>query len=146
MQGIRIEIPGKPVGKARPRVTTRGGYARAYTPERTREFENRIKAAYIEKYGRTKLIGPLAIDVIACFEPPVSTSKKKRRQMLDGDIPYIKKPDLDNIVKAVLDALNGIAYDDDSYVIKVYGFKRYDEYNHTDVIITPVGGRYVYEY
>lgn len=146
MQSIRFEIPGKPIGKARPRVTMRGGYARAYTPERTKEFENRIKDAYIEKYGYQKMSGALAIDVIAWFEPPASTSKKNRKAMINGDVPYSKKPDTDNVIKAVLDALNGVAYDDDSYVIAVYGFKCYGEYNHTDVVITKLGGRYVYEF
>lgn len=146
LQSIRIEVPGKPIGKARPRVTTRGGYARAYTPERTKEFEQRVRAAYYDKYGRMKMYGVLKVDVIAWFEPPVSTSKKHRKAMIDGFVAYTKKPDTDNIVKAVMDALNGVAYDDDRMVIAEYGFKCYGEYNHTDVIITEIGGRYVYEH
>lgn len=146
MQSIRFTVPGKPVGKARPRVTTRGGHARAYTPERTKEFEDRVRQAYIEKYGYTKMAGTLKVDIIAFFEPPVSTPKKNRWSMINGFIPYYKKPDIDNVIKSVMDALNGVAYYDDRNVIAVYGFKCYGEYNHTDVVITEIGGRYVYEF
>lgn len=142
MQSIRFEVGGVPVGKARPRVTFRNGRAMAYTTERTREYENRVKAAYKKAYGNTKVDGVLQIDVIAYFEPPKSTSKKRRAAMLDWQIPYTKKPDTDNILKAVMDALNGVAYDDDSKIIAVYGFKCYAEYAHTDVVITRLGGMY----
>lgn len=145
MQSIRIEVPGTPVGKARPRVTFQGGRARAYTTDRTREYENRVKTSYLKKYGRKQLDGALQVDVIAYFEPPRSTSKRMRASMLDGDVPYTKKPDIDNIIKSVTDALNEVAYADDSEIIAVYGFKCYGEYAHTDVVITKIGGRYVYE-
>lgn len=142
MQSIRFEVGGMPVGKARPRVTFRGGHARAYTTERTREYEERVRAAYLKAYGNKKLDGAIQVDVIAYFEPPKSASKKKRAAMLDWEIPYTKKPDTDNILKAVTDALNGVAYGDDSYIIAVYGFKCYAEYAHTDVVITKLGGKY----
>lgn len=146
LQSIRFTVPGIPVGKARPRVTFQHGRARAYTADRTREFENRVKVAYLKRFGHRQLDGALRVDVIAYFEPPRSTSKKMRAAMLDGEIPYTKKPDADNIVKAVTDALNDVAYADDSSIISVYGFKQYSDYAHTDVIITKIGGRYVYEY
>lgn len=143
MQSIRFEVGGTPVGKARPRVTFRGGHARAYTTERTREYENRIKTAYRDKFGDCMVMdGVLQIDVVAYFEPPKSASKKKRALMLDWEIPYTKKPDTDNVLKAVLDALNGVAYTDDSAIIAVYGFKCYAEYAHTDIVITRLGGKY----
>lgn len=146
MQSIRFEIQGVPVGKARPRVTFQNGRARAYTADRTREYENRIKVAYLKKFGHRRLDGALRVDVIAYFTPPKSVSKRMRAAMLDGEIPYTKKPDTDNIIKSVTDALNDVAYADDANIIAVYGFKQYSEYAHTDVVITKIGGRYVYEF
>lgn len=145
LQTIRFEVPGVPVGKARPRVTFRNGHAMAYTPDRTREYEARVKAAYLKKYKPHVLDGALQVDVIAYFEPPRSTSKRMRSAMLAGDIPYTKKPDTDNIVKSVTDALNAVAYSDDANIVAIYGFKAYDEYSHTDVVITKLGGKYCYE-
>lgn len=146
VQSIRFEVPGTPVGKARPRVTFRNGRTMAYTPDRTREYEARVKAAYLKKFKRNRLDGALKVDVIAYFEPPKSTSKRMRAAMLDGEIPYTKKPDTDNIIKSVTDALNDVAYADDANIVAVYGFKAYGDYSHTDVVITKLGGRYVYEY
>lgn len=145
LQTIRFEVPGTPVGKARPRVTFRGGRAMAYTPDRTREYENRVKASYLKKYKPNVLDGALKVDVIAYFEPPRSTSKRMRAAMLAGDIPYTKKPDADNIVKSVTDALNSVAYSDDAKIVAIYGFKVYGEYSHTDVVITKLGGKFCYE-
>lgn len=142
MQSIRFTVPGVPIGKARPRVTFQNGHARAYTTERTREYENRVQAAYLQKYGRLRMSGVLQVDIVAYFEPPRSARKKERQLMLDGEIAYDKKPDGDNIQKAVLDALNGVAFDDDKYIVAGYWFKGYAEEAHTDVIITRVGGKY----
>lgn len=146
LQSIRFTVPGIPVGKARPRVTFQGGRAHAYMTDRTREYENRIRAGYLKQFGRKKIDGAVRVDVIAYFTPPKSVSKKMRASMLDGEIPYTKKPDTDNIIKSVTDALNNVAYTDDAYIIAVYGFKQYAEYAHTDIVITQIGGRYVYEF
>lgn len=145
MQSIRFTVPGVPTGKGRPRFAVVHGRSMAYTDERTKEYENRVKAAYLKKFGRLKMSGTLQVDIIAYFEPPKSARKRRRQMMLDGDIPYDKKPDGDNIQKAVLDALNGVAYDDDKYIVAGYWFKGYAEQAHTDVIITRIGGRYGYE-
>lgn len=146
VQSIRFEVPGVPVGKARPRVTFRNGRAMAYTTDSTREYESRVKVAYLKKFGHKRQDGALRVDVIAYFTPPRSASKRMQAAMLDGDIPYTKKPDMDNIIKSVTDALNDVAYADDANIVAVYGFKQYSEYAHTDVVITRVGGRYVYEF
>lgn len=145
MQSIRFTVPGTPVGKGRPRFAGVYGRSKVYTDKKTKEFENRVKAAYLKKFGRLKMSGVLHVDVIAYFEPPRSVSKRRRQMMIDGDIAYIKKPDADNILKAVLDALNGAAYDDDRYINGVYCFKQYAETAHTDVVIIRTGGKYGYD-
>lgn len=99
----------------------------------------------MQKYRHVKMSGVIQVNVIAYFEPPRSARKRRRQMMLDGEIPYDKKPDGDNIYKAVLDALNGAAFDDDKYVVAGYFFKGYAEEAHTDVVIIKVGGRYGYD-
>ena len=64
--------------------------------------------------------------VEAVFEIPKSTSKKNREAMEKGQMLPVKKPDSDNICKAVLDSLNnGLAYKDDAQVVRLTFFKRY---------------------
>ena len=127
MEIRRFIIPGKPQGKARARtVHTKTGYSLSYTPEKTVLYENLIKTSYLEKYGSNeRQEGPLEVSLVACFEPPKSISKKRRKEMLSGLEWPTKKPDADNIIKVVLDALNGIAYRDDTQVVHVTLRKMY---------------------
>lgn len=130
---IRLEISGIPDGKGRPRFTRRG---HAYTPEKTREYEGRVAAAFYNSREKAFQKGtPIVVDVIAKMPIPKSTSKKKRLEMLARE-KMLKKPDIDNIVKAVLDGLSGLAFPDDNQVWKIYAYKIYAEEPSTTVLIS----------
>lgn len=110
-------IPGIPVAKGRPRLTTRGGFAHAYTPEKTRVAETIIRMV-ARKYFPTPLTGPLTLSVEFYLPFP------KREKNLDGRA-HTKRPDITNLLKTVEDAMNGIAYADDSQLAYVYASKFY---------------------
>lgn len=120
---IKIIIPGVPVPKARPRVT-RGGFT--YTPKKTRDYEQLVKDIYSLK---GEYLGESAIvaEIDLYFPIPKSYLKKRRQAILNGEEKYIKKPDLDNCIKSILDALNGIAYKDDSQIIEIRVRKSYTD-------------------
>jgi Holliday junction resolvase RusA-like endonuclease len=124
---ISIVIEGEPVGKARPRVYRNNGVTRAVTPDKTKRYEEQVKGAYLEQVGREVSFpeGPVRVTILMGFSIPKSTSKKKRLQMLQGKIRPQKKPDIDNVTKAVLDALNGLAYSDDKQVVDITASKWY---------------------
>jgi Holliday junction resolvase RusA-like endonuclease len=110
---MKIFIPGEPIAQPRVKVSTKGGFARAYT-ERDHPihaYKQAIRLAYVNAGGEV-LEGPVSIRVVCLFDRPKSHSKK-RRQYTE---PKTTKPDLDNIGKAILDALNEIAYNDDGQV------------------------------
>lgn len=121
---IAIVIPGKPVGKGRPRFSMANGFARSYTPPKTVEYENLVRLAWMQA-GHEKMEGPIEVIIQASFQIPKGTSKKRAAEM-DGKV-YPHKPDCDNIAKVILDALNGIAYDDDGQVVSLTVEKRYRE-------------------
>lgn len=138
-QVICFTVPGKPQGKARARTgyNPKTKQVMSHTPENTVLYENFIKTCYMQTTDHIFDGGEaLSVCITACFEPIKSISKKKREQMLRNVIYPLKKPDIDNIVKAVLDALNGIAYKDDTQVVQVMATKTYQESAHVDVIIT----------
>ena len=108
-----VTVPGKVVGKGRPRFTKAG---RAYTPKATAEFEQRVRAVWIAA-GHPMLTGPLAVRVTVVRPLPKSAPKSR-----DGEWDTYR-PDLDNVVKAVLDALNGAAYEDDAQVVQIAATK-----------------------
>jgi len=136
MKGIKFVVPGKPMGKARPRVTRRGF---AYTPAPTVSYENLVKTCFAEVAEKSKwkvTDEEIYISISAFFEIPKSASKKARSEMAQGLINPTKKPDWDNIGKIICDALNGIAYHDDSQIICAKVKKIYAENEpYTEVII-----------
>lgn len=134
---IRFIVDGKPLGKGRPRFANRGGFTRAYTPQKTIDYEDRIKDAFLSSRDAFKQPSPhpVWVTIIARFKPPKSASKAKRKSMLDKVTSYTKKPDLDNIAKIVCDALNNVAYLDDSQIVRMTLFKSYGEEEYLDIHI-----------
>ena len=118
----KLNIVGKVIGKQRPKFSTRGGFVKTYTPDQTVNYENYVKMLWLQS-GQEKLTGNIKATIDADFMIPKSFSKKKRNA-LDGAYCQ-KKPDCDNIAKSILDALNGIAYDDDSQIVEIVVRKCY---------------------
>lgn len=123
-----FEIKEKAIGKERPRINRKTGAI--YTPTKTSTFEEKVKWAFKSKYNiETELSEkPFRAKILVFFEPPKSISNKKREQLLSQK-NYTKKPDTDNIAKAILDALNGLAYKDDSQVSTLSIIKQYGTEN-----------------
>lgn len=125
MREFTFFIPGPPKGKARPRVV----HGHAYTPESTVQYEKQVQQAWRKVAGEWKAekTQPLALFVSAFYPVPASHSKKRREQELTNFELPTKKPDIDNILKIVMDGLNGVAYDDDKQVVEVIMRKRFSE-------------------
>ena len=121
---IKFVVPGLPFGKQRP------------------NYENLVKMAYQEKAKgkRFKDGDMLDVRIIAYYNIPPSTSKKRRTMMLEHKIRPTKKPDWDNIGKIVCDSLNNIAYHDDNQVVDAQVRKFFSENPRVEVTIRKVEG------
>ena len=129
---MKIIIQGKVQAKQRPRFN--GKFT--YTPEQTKNYENWVKLSFINQYPNFKpLENELVVSIKAYFEIPKSVSKKKREQMLNGNIRPTIKPDLDNIAKSILDALNKLAYLDDKQIVLLKVEKFYDESPRVELMV-----------
>lgn len=118
-------VLGPPHGKGRPKASSRGGFVRMYTPAPTRQYEAEIaKMAVLARADWPVLETPISLRVVAHHAIPMSWPKRKQQQALQGDL-IPGKPDLDNVAKAVLDALNGVIYLDDKQVVRLMAEKRY---------------------
>jgi len=126
----QMTIPGQPVAKGRPRVCKWG----TYTPEKTVNYETLVKELYIFN-KLPKLSGQLRMEIKAYFGIPKSASALKRIMMSTGQIRPVKRPDLDNLIKIIADALNTIAYDDDSQIITVTADKYYSAAPRVEITI-----------
>ena len=136
MNKLKFSVKIKPKGKDRPRFRRIGNYVTTYTTKATKDYEETIKKAFLEQcegqYDK-EYMGPIKMSIWALFEPPKSYSKKKKMELFDT--PHLKKPDADNIAKAICDALNGIAWKDDSQISDLIIHKYYDE---EDMIIVEI--------
>ena len=129
---IEFTIPGKPLAKQRPRFTRTG---HTYTPDSTVMYENLIKTCFTQKYpDHVPVKVPVLMRVHAYYPMAESWPKKKRAAALIGDIRPAK-PDWDNVGKIVSDALNNIAYVDDSQVWDCQVQKAYDVIPRVEVLI-----------
>lgn len=125
---VFFEIPGAPVAKGRPRISARGGFARAYTPKKTVNFEARVAlAAQQAMEGRERFEGPVAMVLSVRLPIPPSWSKTKQNQALSGGVQPCSRPDIDNYVKAVFDGCNEVVWRDDSQVVSLIAIKEYSD-------------------
>lgn len=134
MELVTFTIHGAPTPKGRARATRSG---RQYTPAKTRMAEESVLAYWLAAHGsRTPHDGPVEVDVVSVFVPPVSWPKWRQQAALDGRVWHVSKPDVDNLLKLVADGLNGVAWIDDSQVFRVGGSKEYGATPRTVVTLT----------
>ena len=128
-------VPGEPKGKGRPRFS-RG---HAYTPQTTRDYEELIAHEYKRQCNyQFQDDANISLKVTAHFGIPKNVSKKVRNAMLTGEIMPTKKPDADNILKIVADALNGIAYSDDKQIVAMRVSKWYSYDGFLEISLSEV--------
>lgn len=129
---LHSTIAGAPMAKGRPRFSRKIG--RAYTPDKTVKYETYLRtmlANDMNKAGLEPIEGPVSVRVVFTMPEPKSMAKK-----LKGlELPHVKKPDLDNMLKAVLDSMNQVVVKDDSQVFKIETEKRYGSPARTELFV-----------
>ena len=125
---IAFTVPGEPQGKGRARVGKVGNHARMFTPAKTVAYEGLIAhAAALAMHGAAPLQDDCRLEVEIVCSVPASWSAKKRAQALAGSIRPAKKPDSDNVLKAVCDGMNGVVWRDDVQAVEGSWRKRYGQ-------------------
>lgn len=125
---VEVRLETEPVPKGRPRFTKSG---HTYTPKATREFEAAVRFAFMsstcEKLPVYAKDVPIIVEALFGKSVPKGLSKKKTAMYLSGQVSPVRRPDLDNYLKAVLDGLNGCAFEDDSQIIRTIAEKLYTD-------------------
>lgn len=127
---ITFKVHGTPVGKGRPRISTRGGYVRSYTPERTRDWESHIAdVAHREMMnnGLVPTYDAVRVELEFYFPVPKSYTKKKRQLCLADELKPLSF-DIDNLCKSVLDGMNKVVYADDKQIFELHAQKLYTDH------------------
>ena len=128
---MRITIYGEPVAKGRPKIAVRGRFPVVYTPKKTRDAEDSFLAQAIKQKPDKPLEGPLSVVIEFYKIKPKSYPKSVKF--------WTKKPDLDNMIKLVLDALNKVFFIDDAQIVHLISRKEYDDVPRTEVYISKLG-------
>ena len=137
MKEVEFVVYGRPKGKGRPRFTMDG---HAYTPQTTRMYEKEIRQAFREAGGTSFGAVPVAVDVVAYYPIPKSARKADREAMAAGMVVPMVKPDIDNVLKAILDGIQGNdgAFHDDVQVVSVKATKRYDRIGSPGAVVVRI--------
>lgn len=131
---VSFVIPTTPTGKGRPRLCSNGS---VFTPSKTKYYENFVKGCYIEQCGDVSFEDKSISLYVKAYSSPLSKFKKEeKKNALLNLIKPTSKPDADNILKAILDALNEVAYDDDRYIYKITIERYYSEEPRTEIEIS----------
>ena len=146
IEDLGFTVFGDPVSKERPRTVRsvdRHGRVtvHTYTPSKTKDNEDKIALVYKSIYGGFKFDreAQLLVSISFFMKIPKSTSKADRQKMMAGEIrPTVKKHDIDNLEKLVLDGLNGVAYEDDSQIVELIGKKYYSNEPRIEIYVARI--------
>ena len=140
MKSLTIWFPISPQPWQRPKTRIINGWVQHYSPKKTTEYEREIADYFRSHPQRFKFEKdiPVAINLVFGMPIPKSTPKSRKDAMIEGVIKHTKRPDVDNMAKAVLDALNGLAWADDSQIVRLSITKEYTR--------EPYVYLYMYEY
>jgi len=135
---VAFRVPGQPIGKGRPRF----GNGRAYTPATTAKAERAAAAIASDAMmdaGLDPFTGPVSVVIVARYRIPPSWTKKKQTAARSHEIQP-GKPDLDNVVKLILDACNGVTFEDDAQVVMLEAIKTFSDEPGVHVLVRKEGG------
>lgn len=121
---ITLEYPIKAMGAVR--MTRKGKYVNEYAL-RYMQYKSIIRTLTRNQFKNEVLESALEVDCRFYFKPPKSYTKKRLDQIFDSQYPFTKKPDIDNLIKGITDALNGLVYKDDSQIVKATMSKNYGQ-------------------
>lgn len=139
MKEVYFIVEGKVQPKQRPRIYRNKNGIHTVTPKKTIEYECKVRSAYIEACENTLFIGAVEIVLNVYVQIPKSTPKKERTSMSLGLIrPTVRNGDVDNMLKSIADALNGIAYKDDSQIVTATVRKFYAEKARAEITLREV--------
>lgn len=138
---IQFTVYGDPVAQGRPRASTATGHVRMYDPAKSRDYKDYVRLASREFAPSQLLSGALGIEVIAYrpFTSVIRKSLKKAAAAEKGELLPLTKPDADNYLKGITDALKNVMWADDSQVVDATVKKRYSERPRIEISIWEVG-------
>lgn len=124
----KVVLDLEPMAQSRPRFARRGRGVVVYEKKEMKTWRTECSRLIKKSFGAKKIIeGPLKIDVTFYIKPQkyIFSKKKLRKKLEAEEIFCSKKPDIDNYLKALLDSMTGVAFEDDRQVVECRARKLY---------------------
>ena len=134
---IHFTVYGESVAQGRPRATNVSGHTRLYDPKKSSDFKDFVKLVASEHAPEKLIEGAIRL-TLKMYRPipkAISKSAKKAALAEAGKIRPTSKPDVDNYVKSVKDALKWVIWKDDSQVVDLVAGKYYGERPRVEITI-----------
>lgn len=142
-----ITIPGEPVAQGRPRFVSHGKFVTTYDPPKSKEYKKLIAETVKQTWQQGQLEQPLSVVIKVYREIQKSTTKKVYALKAAGDVLPIKKPDVDNYTKGILDGLSQAnIWTDDNLVCEAITQKRYSDNPRVEITIKEIESVNEFEY
>lgn len=139
MSFVVFTVKGVPQGKGRPRFRRAGNFVTTYSDAKTKAYEELIRVMARIALGPARPSeGPVSVDLYIRCPIPLSYPHKRLKACLANEELPTKKPDIDNVIKVFLDAMNGVVYKDDTQVIRVSAKKAYSSIPGVDVCVVEI--------
>ncbi|GED82774.1 RusA family crossover junction endodeoxyribonuclease [Latilactobacillus curvatus] len=132
---MKLVIMGEPVAAGRPRFSSRGGFAKAYDPKKSRDYKKMIKKQAMQQLPSDyePFACPIEVDIKVYRSIQKSVSKKEYARRFSNEVRPTVKPDADNYIKIILDGLNGLVWLDDNQITDVAAHKYYSDKPRVEV-------------
>lgn len=135
---IQFTVYGEPVAQGRPRASTINGQVRMYDPAKSKDFKKYVKLVASQYRPPSLITGPVEMKV-KIYKPSLkSFSKMKTLAAERGELRPLTKPDVDNYVKGIKDAMKSVIWKDDSQVVDLHISKWYSETPRIEVTISEI--------
>ncbi|MDL2280831.1 RusA family crossover junction endodeoxyribonuclease [Selenomonadales bacterium OttesenSCG-928-I06] len=135
---IKFTVYGEPLAQGRPRFARHGAFVRTYEQEKFTNHKTLVRYAAIEVKPESLLLSPVKCIIRLYKSPPKSFSKKKLELALSEKLRPTTKPDIDNCIKLIYDALNGVIWKDDTQVVESICSKYYSDNPRTEIEIEEI--------
>lgn len=135
---ILMTLYGNPVAQGRPRFSRQGGFVKTYDPIKSKAYKALIRLELqplLAKPGFRQFKNPCRVHLLICRAIPSGFSQKKRKEAIEAKIRPTTRPDTDNYIKGILDALNGTVLKDDSIVCEINAGKIYSDKPRIEVMV-----------
>lgn len=136
---VKLVFNIKPQSQLRPRAAyTRSGHIVVYDPKVTHLYKQRLRSLARKQYTQPALTDALKVDVYFFRPVQTSISNKERERRISGEHRPAVKSDIDNYIKALFDALNGVVWQDDKQICDLVAHKYYSENPRIEIEVSPV--------